>query len=191
MKKEFRKTYIISLFFVGFFIASTIFLIIPLVKGINGIEKDSRDLIIVKADREFFSEEKNNIEKLENTFKEIQPNIEKTNVFFVSPEVPVDFISFLEKLASESDIFLKIYPSGVSLVENSNKNLWSFLNFNLEAFGSFSDFSKFIEKLENSSYLIQVQNLNIRKVKTEFSSSSDEKSSDKINASFFLKVFAK
>lgn len=186
MKKEFRKTYIISLFLIGFFIASTIFLIIPLVKG---IEKDSRDLIIIKADKEFFSEERNNIKKFENIFKEIQPNIEKTNIFFVSSEVPVDFINFLDKLASESNILIKIYPS-VSL-EKPNKNSWPFLNFNLEASGSFSNFSKFIEKLENNSYLIQVQNLNIRKTKTEFSSSSDEVLSNEISASFFLKVFAK
>ncbi|MCX6764662.1 MAG: hypothetical protein NTU58_03070 [Candidatus Nealsonbacteria bacterium] len=185
---EFRKTYIASVFFIGFFIASIIFLIIPLIKE---IEKNSRDLIIVKADRKFFSEERSNIEKFENIFKEIQPNIEKTNIFFVSSEVPIDFINFLEKLASDSDIFLKIYPSGVSLVEKSNKSLWPFLNFNLEASGSFYNFSKFIEKLENSSYLIQVQDLNIRKVKTEISSSSDEGLSNEISASFFLKVFAK
>jgi hypothetical protein len=94
-------------------------------------------------------------------------------------------------LALESEVLLKIYPSGVSLVEKSNKNLWPFLNFNLEASGSFYDFSKFIEKLENSSYLIQIQDLNIRKIKTEISSSSDEGLFNEISASFFLKVFAK
>jgi hypothetical protein len=185
MKKGFKKIYIVSLFFAGFFIALTIFLIIPLVKG---IEKDSRDLITVKGDRDFFSEEKKNIEKFEDVFKEIEPSLQKIDGFFVSSEVPIEFMSFLEKLALESNVSVK-NPS-VNLVE-SNKSSWPFLNFNLEVSGSFSSFSRFVEKLENSSYLIQVQNLNIKKINSDFSSSSQKGLSDTINASFILKVFAK
>jgi hypothetical protein len=186
MTKEFRKIYIISFFFIVFFVASTVFLVIPLIKG---IEKDSRDLVSIKGDREFFSEEKSNIEKFGNIYKEIEPNFKKIDNFFVNSEIPVDFISFLKTLASQSNVLIKISPS-VSL-EKENKNSWPFFNFNLEVAGSFSDFSRFIEKLENSSYLIQVQNLNIRKTKGQVSSSSEESLIDEIAASFLIKVFAK
>jgi len=186
MIKGSKKIYIISIFFIGLFIALTVFLIIPLIKG---IEKDSRDLIVIKGDREFFFEEKSNIKKFENIYKEIEPNFKKIDNFFVNSEIPVDFISFLKTLASQSNVSIKIYPS-VSL-EKANKNSWPFFNFNLEVVGSFSDFSRFIEKLENSSYLIQVQNLNIKKTREQSSSPEEASLFDEITASFFLKVFAK
>lgn len=185
MKKEFKKTYLISILFIGFFSLSVIFLVVPLIKE---IEKDTRDLIAIRGDREFFYEEKKNVEKFENIFKEIKPNFNKMNDLFVSSEVPIDFLDFLEKLALESNISIKIYTS-VSL-DKSDKNLWLFLNFNLEASGSFSDFSRFIEKLENSHYLIQIQNLTIRKTKTSVSLAEGSLEEEKISSSFVLKVFA-
>lgn len=181
MKREFKKIYIITIFFIGFFIASTVFFIIPLIKS---IEKDSHDLVAIKGDRDFFSEEKKNIQKFESVFIEIEPNFNKTNDLFVNSEIPIEFINYLEKTALDSNVSIKILPSVD--INKSVSNLWSYLVFSLEGSGSFNDFSRFIEKLENSRYLIQIQNLNIKK-----EISFQENSNKEIEASFLLKVFSK
>ncbi len=105
------------------------------------------------------SEEKENREKMEDVYKNYQPDLGKIEKVFIDPEVPIEFISFLEETASTSQAQLKI----LSMTKKTDKkDSWPNLLFQLSVTGSFFNFSKFLEKLENSPYLIEILELNVR-----------------------------
>ncbi|MCX6760810.1 MAG: hypothetical protein NTZ84_01730, partial [Candidatus Nealsonbacteria bacterium] len=97
-------------------------------------------------------------------------------------EVPVDFISFLEKTASQSSVSIEISPFSAG---KSGKDSWPFLNFQVNINGSFPSFLSFLEKIENSPYLIEIQNLNISQ------SAEVKNSSGNVNALISFKAFSK
>jgi Tfp pilus assembly protein PilO len=77
---------------------------------------------------------------------------------FIDPEVPIDFINFLEKTGQQSFVGLDIAPFSVG---QSEKEFWPFLNFQLTVTGPFPSFLNFLEKIENSPYLIEIQSITI------------------------------
>jgi hypothetical protein len=87
---------------------------------------------------------------------------------FISSETPVNFIEFLENLAQDFNLSMKITPQSF---EKQGNGLWTSMNLDINLIGSFSNLSKFIEKLEYScfpearqekGYLIEVKNLRLK-----------------------------
>lgn len=135
-------------------------------------------------------------EEISNNFKnrhrEIEPNLEKINNIFVDAETPIDFIHFLEKTFSGCDAYLNISPGIASKPADGS---WFFLNFQLTSISSFPNFLKLLEKLENNQYLIEVQNISIKKLtQAEVVSLQKENknlSFDAVEVDFSLGVLAK
>jgi hypothetical protein len=96
-------------------------------------------------------------------------------------EVPVEFIGFLEKTAANSSVNIEISPLPVTKDET---DAWSSLNFQIAANGSFPHLLLFIEKLESSPYLIEIQSLTISQL------TGEKIPAGNINALFSFKVFA-
>lgn len=157
--------------------------IYPLLKD---IQKQSEDFISQKEKMASIQREMKNFKEIESSYKANQDNLNKIDELFVDPDVLMDFISFLEKNAQVSQLKIEISP----LAQKEEIEPWPSLSFNISALGSFPDFLKFLEKLENSSYLIEIFNLNIKRlvegeIKPETFSSGD------INATFSIKVYTK
>ena len=180
MKLESRKNfYIFSAFFIGLSLVLIFLVIYPLIKV---IQESSQQLLSARGELTFFSKEKRNLRDFKDVFRKLEPDLEKIENLFVSFEVPIEFIGFLEELATDSDISIEVSSATRREVE---EDPWPSYDFHLRASGSFSNFSKFIEKLENSSYLIEIYDLNVRKLEGAEFSAGD------VYASLSLKVFAK
>ena len=139
-------------------IGLTFFVIYPVFKE---IKTNSEDLI---SKKQSFTSLEMKIENLKNSqvfLSEIKPNLEKINQLFINFELPVDFINFLEKTAEESDIVIEILALPSQKIE---KDSWPSIFFQISSITSFDKFLRFLEKIENSSYLIKPQNLNIRRL---------------------------
>ena len=120
------------------------------------------------------------MESFQKNYEAYKTNLEKIDGMFVDPKNPVEFIEFLEKVASENKI-----KSDISLMQalvKENKSGPSFLAFQITCEGNFSDVIRFSEKLENGIYLIDIQNLMVKKA---------EASAGKVKATFLLNAVAR
>lgn len=150
------------------------------------VKKNSEDFISKKKELSSLEFEMQNLEIMKAKYQNYKSNYELIDSLFINPEVPIDFIRFLEKLASVLKISIKISLSNNPETENQP---WPSLYFQLSTTSSFLNFSKFLEKLENSSYLIEVQSLNIKKLTEE--ELPPKESGNDIEANILIKVFTK
>ena len=168
-------------------ISFIVFLIYPLFSEIKNI---SQELISQKQDLISFQAKTEDLEKFQILYQEIKPNLEKINTLFIDSELPVDFISFLEKTSRDCQVLIKISPA---LPTKIKEDPWPSLTFQITSISSFPNFLKFLEKLESSVYLTEIQNLNIsRLTETEIKSKEFEKLSlGDVKTTLSLKVYTK
>lgn len=167
-----KKIYLASFLFFLLVILLIVFLIYPLFKE---IKKNSEELILEKNKIIFLAKERENLKKMGEIFKTYKSDLEKIENLFIDPEVPIEFISFLEKISRDSGALIKISPTPLKKFE---KDPWPSIIFLIDLKSSFPNFLKFLEKLESSIYLVEIQNLNISRL-TE----------GDIKANFSIKVF--
>jgi len=156
-----RKIIIFSIIFGIVNLALICFLIFPLIKG---IKKNSQDLVGAKKELSLFQAKVGGIEQATKSYEKVKSDLDKIDKLFVDPEVPIDLIKFWEKTAKEAGLTIEISP--VSL-KKSEADPWNSIGFSLILNGSFPDFLKFLEKIENSSYLIEVQGLTVKDVRLD------------------------
>lgn len=128
---------------------------------LQGIQKSSQELISQKKELILFKQKGESLENLRGKYKAYQQNLEKINNFFVDSTLPIEFIRFLEKSALDSQASIRV---------SSTKEITGpepALSFNTSLSGSFANLLKFIDKLENSPYLIEIDNLNVKKLGRE------------------------
>lgn len=186
----FKNKINLSLLIFSVSIISLIFFVIyPVFKE---IKTSSEDLI---SEKQNFTSLEIKIENLRNSqafLSKIKPNLEKINQLFIDFEVPVDFINFLEKTAKECDVVIEILALPSKEIE---KDSWPSVLFQISSIASFDKFLKFLEKIENSPYLIELQGLNIRKlsekeIEKEIEIEIETELND-VKVVFSIKVYAK
>jgi len=151
-----KKIIIISIVF-GAVSLSLIFLVIcPLLKG---IKKNSQELILAKKELVSFKTKAEEFEQSKEICGGLKTDLEKIDELFINPDVPIDLIKFWRKTAEDSDLLIDISPVSLKTEETV---LWDSIGFRLSLIGSFSDFSKFLEKIETAPYLIEIQNLSAK-----------------------------
>ena len=161
-----------------------VFVIYPLFKE---IKSNSEELVSQKKELATLEAKIDYLEKFKILYKNLEEILEKIENLFVNPEIPIEFISFLEKKAEDCQMTIQIAPSIYK--EEIEKDHWAYLSLQISTVSSFPNFLKFLEKLESSIYLIEIQNLNINKsTKTELEGLP---SIDNVQSDFFLKVFTK
>ena len=121
------------------------------------IKKSSQELISQKRELVSFEQKSENVESLYSKDKDYQKDLEKINNSFVDPALPIDFIKFLEQSAPAPQGSVKI--SLAKEAAEPGGSLFYAISFS----GLSSDLLKFIEKVENGPYLVEVINLNIKK----------------------------
>lgn len=176
MEKKINTSIII---FLALIVFVNVFIVFPL---LGEIKKNSQELISEKKNLAALDEQIASLQRFKILYKNLEEILKKIDNLFINSEVPIDFISFLEKTARSSSVNIDISPFSS---EKADKDPWSSLNFQIVAEGSFSRLSSFLEKIENSPYLIEVQNLTISQ------STVEKKSPGDIKVLFSFKVFAK
>ena len=164
-----------------------LFLISPLFQG---IKNDSKELISQKQKLISLETKIESLMKFQTLWQGIESDFQETEKLLIDPEVPVAFISSLETIAKDCQMTIKISSTPSSGTE---KDSWSSLFFQISSATSFSKFLKFIEKLETSPYLVEISNLNVRKLtEAELKSKEFEGNSlGDVAAALSLKVYSK
>jgi len=178
-------------FYLGIFvIISFLFLVLVIPYTLKEIQKKSEDLISLKQDLVTLQEERKNLKQLEATYQNYQHDLEEIEALFVNPEVPVEFIDFLEATAqlSQQTIDISLVPA-----RETKDEPWPFLSFRISTTGSFPDFLEFTARLENSPYLIEILNLNIKESSVREVRSGEFEGSTPIiiESALLIKVFSK
>lgn len=149
-----KKIYLSIIIFGLAAVLSVVFLIYPL---FSEIKKMSQEIVSQKQALALSEAEIKNLEHFKKIYPTIAPNLEKVHDLFINrPELPIGFIGFLEESAKQAQLAVKISPLPVGKIE---KKPWPFLNFQIKTVASFPKFLRFLEKIENSPYLIEIQNL--------------------------------
>lgn len=128
---------------------------------LQGIQKDSQELISIKKELTLLGQQEKDFESLKKKYEIYQQNLEKINNFFIDLTFPVEFVQFLKNSASDARISMKIS------LATEIKEPEPALSYNTTLSGSFANLLKFIDKLENGPYLIEINNLNIKKLAQE------------------------
>ncbi|MGB9743568.1 MAG: type 4a pilus biogenesis protein PilO [Minisyncoccales bacterium] len=173
-----NKIYLaISGFILSFFLIIS-FIVLPLLEQ---IKNNSQELTAEKEKLVDLEAKIVNLQKFKNLGNELSSFLEEINNLFVDAKAPIAFIDFLEKTARKSRLTIEIMPP--ILVEKTEEDLWSYFKFHLILTGSFIDFLKFLEKIENSPYLVEVQSITF--------SSQAMANYDKVMVDLIIKVFVK
>lgn len=162
-----------------------LFLIYPLFKD---IKTKASEVTSEKQKIAFLEERAKNLEKLKLKYEEIEPKLEKLDKVFIDPNMPIGFINFIEEIYKNPDILVK----NPAFSEKIQTESWLILPYQVTFIGSFPNFLKFLEKLESSNFLIEVQNLNIsRLTENELKSKDYEKFSvGDVKANISIKIYA-
>ncbi len=134
------------------------FLIYPL---FIEIKRNSKNLISQKQTIQALTAKIENLEKFKILYQDLKPDLEKIETLFVDPEIPIEFISFLERTSEDCDVLAKISSAPARKIKTDP---WPSINFQISTFSSSPNFLKFLEKLESSPYLIEISNLSIQRM---------------------------
>jgi hypothetical protein len=150
---------ILTLIIVAFLAALlVIFLIYP---TYTDIANNSQELILEKQKMKALEEKIGNIQYFRDNSEQIEANISKASEFFAASDAPVNFITFLERIAKESQTSMEIVPS---VPVEDEKLPWEHITFRIATVSTFPNFLKFLDKLESGPYLIKIENLQIKRL---------------------------
>lgn len=154
-----KKIIVISIIFGIVVIILLCFVIYPL---LSGVKKNSQELILAKKELVSFKTETEEFEQSKEVYRSLKTDLEKIDQLFINPDVPIDLIKFWRETAKDSGLLIDISPTSLGAEETV---LWDSIGFRLDLIGSFSNFLKFLEKIETAPYLIEIQNLSAKNSK--------------------------
>lgn len=157
------------------------FFILPAFKKIEDI---SQKISETKANLEDIEKRAEVLQNFRKKFPTLKENFSLFENSFVSKELPVDFISFLESTANNYQIL-----SEISLLSSGK----DFLSFQVKAIGLPQNVFRFLDRVENSPYLVQIEKITLTKLsKTELKSKELESLSlEGLKLTFSFKVQTK
>lgn len=104
-------------------------------------------------------------------FKE-QIDFIKSTLFenlFIDPEVPIDFVTFVEKEAQNFGLEMKLSPyrfqttASLKKKKKEAKNLWNFVGYQIKISSiNFQNLYRFLKRLENSKWLLEMHYCEIK-----------------------------
>jgi len=175
----FNKKIYISL---GFFSAAVlVFVFLIVYPLLADIKKDSQDFILQKNSFAELQLREENFKKLRDFYQSHQEELKKIDDLFIDSETPIEFIEFLEKEAKKSSLAIEVFTN---YSKKSESEKWNFSNYQLSVRGSFPNTLRFLGKIETAPYLIEISNLDIRKM-------SGENLEGNVRANLTIKVYAK
>jgi hypothetical protein len=157
IKQNFWKLILQKKYFTALSFTVVILLLILCVYFVmDGIIKDSKNLVSLQNQIATLNVQTKNIDIFKKSYNDYLPNLQKVDQMFADPQNPLDFIKFLEDTASLSGINLQI--SAPTFSKESGLNIMS---VQLTLQGNFSDTLNFLEKIESGQYLIKIKDLSV------------------------------
>lgn len=105
----------------------------------------------------------------------------------IDPEIPVNFINFFKDEALNLDLVLKISP--ITFHESDNGQ-WGFMSFRVEGKGKFDDIMSFLEKMENSRWLIKETSFDISNIEDNTNQKKQSSGGDYVEINLLIEAYA-
>ena len=176
---------LISIILIAFILM--LLLVIFLMKD---IQRNSQEFLLGRKTLTSMEREFQEFENFEKNAAFYQSNLEKLDKLFLNPEVPVDFVQFLEEESKNLGLLIKISPSVITSRED---DIWESIGFQILLTGSFPNCLKFLEKLQISPWLLEVQMTEVKRItekELQFEGFKDFSLGD-VSFSIILKVYTK
>ena len=151
------------------------------------VEENSRELAFQKEALQFLEFRIEDFEHFKENYSYYQSVLEKIDNSFVNQEVPIEFIEFLEKEAEKSGLSIGISPL---IVARGGGDLGSPVGFQISLMGNFPDCLRFLERLEQSSFFVEISQLNISKASVKKTMKTELETVETGDVSFILKIKA-
>lgn len=169
-----REIIIVSTVLGSISLALILFFVLPLLRS---AKNSPLELVYAKKDLASFQDKaKKNIKEI---YQEVEPDLEKVDQLFVDSQSPIDLIKFWRDGTRDLDLDIDISP--LSSTKNE-EDPWSSIMFRVNLTGSFTNFMRFLEKIESGPYLIEVRDLTVREP-------IEESSPGDVRADLLLKIF--
>jgi len=183
-----RKIYTLV---VSFGIISILLIIFVLVPLFRNIQKYSVDLVSQKKDLALLEKEIETFDETRSLFESYRDNINETSKLFYDPDNPLEFLNFLTKKPESYGVkneILKMTPT-----VGDQFSPWPSISFQVSSTGSFANLMKFLKNLESGPYLIEISNINTKKLTEDELRGEKLKSFslDDVSAALLLKVYSK
>jgi len=148
-------------------VISFLLIFLFLLPAIRGIVEESAQLTLQRKELASIELLADNFENFEENYRFYEEGLEEMENLLnqeslIDPEIPVSFINFFKEQATELNLDLKISPA--SFQEKKDRS-WGYLTFRIDGAGESIDAMKFLVKLENSRWLVEVISLSIVKQK--------------------------
>jgi hypothetical protein len=154
-----KKKIYIGLFCFSVFFAITIgFGVFPFLEE---LKKSSQELNLQQATLDLLQSRLKNLEDLQKEYLLYQPTLKNLQNSFVAPDAPIEFIEFLEKEAKNLNLLIKISPL---TIPQQKDDPWLSVGFSVTLGGPFPDCLMFLERLEQSPFLVEISQLNIERI---------------------------
>jgi len=157
--------------------------IYPLYKTVDG---GLNKLATLKKEASLAGGEWEKERKTQEAVEALNKGVEKVNSIFINPDVPIDFIQFLEKTAAGNNLSIIISPVSFSKDED---DVWRSIGFQVSLAGSFFGCEEFLKKAEYSHYLLEMENASMQK--SVSSSGNLNNATEEVSAALTIKVFFK
>jgi len=152
-------------------------------KNYSALLSEKREIVLLKIKAE-------NLIKFQEQYLIFHERLDEINEVFIDSETPINFLQFLEKIAD--DVHLPIEIS-IGAVKESKLDIWPSLSFQIITKGDPNKVFKFINKIDNSPFLIEIETLNmVRLNQNDIESNQFESFSvGDLNVNLLAKVYTK
>ena len=157
---------------------------------IKDIKRNSQEFVLEKKALTLVERQFQEFENFEKNSTFYQLNFEKLDGLFLNPEVPIDFIQFLEEEGKNFGLLIKIFPS---IITSREADPWESIGFQIILTGPSPNCMAFLEKIQESRWLFEVEKLGIQRIPEREPQSEKLKdfSLGDVSFSFILKVYTK
>lgn len=151
----------IKIYFIIFFLAAVLLVFLGLMPLLTGLLKTSKELAGQKDTLALIEGQIAALEEFQKNNSVYQANVKKIDASFISEEAPIEFIEFLENEAQKQG--LDIIISSVKEA-SEKKSLRVTTVFQMAIGGPFPKCLTFLKRLEESPWLIKIDQANIDRV---------------------------
>jgi len=173
-----KRTYLTLIIFIALIFLMIFFVAHPLFVR---VKNDSKELASQKESLANIEAKTENLQSFRGMNDDFEYFLNEVENLFIDPIIPIDFINFLEKVSDESGVEIEITPVSQ---EKKQGEIWTYIVFQITVISPFSDFLKFLEKIENNPYLVEVESVNINSL-----AQSQDIFRKNIRANFLIKAF--
>lgn len=162
------------------FLASLAVIILLIAPAYKRLDMHIKELAYAQRELAIFDKKTDNLKETKEVYDSWQLSLEKIKKLFIDTDAPINFIKFLEKASTDSNLVLNISSTSSDLESSP----WPSILYQINVTGSFSNLIVFLKNLEAGPYLIDEQALNIKRL-------ADGSFYDDISAVLKIKVYTK